>query len=111
MGIEEKDGGKRLEVGGEKSCPKPQANEVSSPRASSVHEDERYYVPCPKRKNQEARIPIARCFDCEFSTGDPAEDHVKIGCGFPVGRVLKKPWRRKGSNYPRVNKIARDGLS
>ncbi len=73
-------------------------------------EDERYYVPCPKRKNK-ARISVTLCFNCEFATGSAQGAHVEIGCGFPVGRTLKKPWRRKGSNVPRVNKIERDGLS
>lgn len=76
-------------------------------------EDERYYIQCPKRKNQ-ARIALTLCFKCEFVTGEADDQHIGIGCGFPVGRTLKKTWRRKGSNVGRrhrVNKIERDGLS
>ncbi len=70
-----------------------------------MKEDERYYVPCAKRKNQ-ARIPITLCFGCEFATGSSETSHVEIGCAFPT---ITKPWRRKGSNVmrrPRVKKIA-----
>ncbi len=73
-------------------------------------EDERFYVVCAKRKNQ-ARIPVVKCFGCEFATAGAEGVQIEIGCGFPVGRIMKKKWRRKGSNYPRVNKIERDGLS
>jgi hypothetical protein len=83
---------------------------ITIPNAS---EDIRFYVPCPKRKSK-TTIPMVKCFGCEFATGSSRDSHVEIGCGFPVGRIMKKPWRRKGSNVtrqPRVNKIERDGLS
>ncbi len=79
-------------------------------KADKSPEDSRYYVHCPKRKDQ-GKVPVVKCFDCEFSTGSAEGERVDISCGFPVGRIMKKPWRRKGSRYPRVNKIARDGLS
>jgi hypothetical protein len=69
-------------------------------------EDPRYYVECPKRSDQ-ARISVVKCFSCEFVTGS-GKAVVEIGCSFPD---MTKPWRRKGSRRPRVNKISRDGLS
>lgn len=68
-------------------------------------EDQRYYVPCPKRKNQ-ARIPLTLCFRCEFVTGEIADPQIEIGCGFPVS---SKPKIKKAK--PKVKRIERDGLS
>jgi hypothetical protein len=72
-------------------------------------EDGRYYIEC--RKRNRSRIPLTHCFKCEFATGEADGQQIEIGCGFPLGRTMKKPWRRKGSNQPGVNKISRDGLS
>jgi len=64
-----------------------------------MKEDQRYYVQCPIRKNK-ARIPILRCFDCEFVTGyinrQDVTNPAEIGCGFPkVSRPDLASKRRK----------------
>ncbi len=73
-------------------------------------EDERYYLPCPKRKNQ-ARVPVNLCERCEFGSDNFTRTDP---CWYPAGRTVRKPYRRKGSNVvrrPKVKKIERDGLS
>lgn len=66
-----------------------------SPEAPA-QEDPRYYVECPARKNK-ARIPIVKCFGCEFATGYEIEHwpgtgkaYVEIGCGFPNSTRSKR---------------------
>jgi hypothetical protein len=81
---------------------------VEERRAESVErrEDERYYVPCPRRKNQ-ARIPVTLCFNCQFSTGEVFNKefaYVEIACGFPVSHRPEKKIHR-----PKVKRVSRDG--
>lgn len=52
-------------------------------------DDPRYYVECPKRRDQ-ARIPVVKCFGCEFATGESERLHVEIGCGFPNSQKQKR---------------------
>jgi hypothetical protein len=62
-------------------------------------EDERYYVQCKRQKNQ-ARVPITRCFDCEFAIGEAAGradgSTIAIGCNFPLR-----------TKRPRISKVSR----
>ena len=64
-------------------------------------DDERYYIRCPRRKNN-ARLAIAVCLKCEFVTGSVEQGYVGIGCGFPN--------RQKPIQRPKVKRIARDGV-
>ena len=73
---------------------------MSNPKTaiSAATEDIRYYILCRKRKNQ-ARIPISRCFDCEYVTGYVDGPQIGLGCGFPM--------RQK---RPQVKRISRDAI-
>ena len=65
-----------------------------------MSDDERYYFPCPLRKNR-ARVPVTVCHQkkCLFL----ASEDGKLRCGYG-DKVLP-------GKMPRVNRVDRDGLS
>jgi hypothetical protein len=53
---------------------------------ASAKEDERYYVPCPNRKNQ-ARIPVTLCERCEYGS----DDFTRVDpCWYPSSKRKRK---------------------
>ena len=68
------------------------------------NEDERYYVPCPNRKNQ-ARVALTICERCEFASHPVFT--IEDPCWFPASA---RP-RKKKRTRPAVKRVERDGLS